>query len=223
VLYCLVWGLCSTLLRVVFGFRTYGRRNVPKSGGVILAINHASYLDPVIVGCGMTRAVNFMARDSLFVGPFGWLIGALNAFPVTRGGSDVKALKEYIARVSSGRVVMLFPEGTRTRDGLLQPLMSGVGMIAARAGVPVVPTYVAGSFRAWPRHRLLPSRADVAIYYDAPVSVEKEPGEGKRQHQERIRGIIESRLKRLEACCASSSVLHGGVQREGPAAAVGRG
>jgi 1-acyl-sn-glycerol-3-phosphate acyltransferase len=198
-LYAAAWVLCSALLRVWFGFRAYGRHHIPRSGGVILAINHQSYLDPVVVGCGSRRPVHFMARDTLFRGVFGLLIRALNAFPVVRGGGDVAALKQYIARVRGGKVVMLFPEGTRSRDGRIQRLLPGVGMLAVRAGAPVVPTYVSGTFDAWPRHRSLPRHAEIAIRFGSAITVERRDGESKRQHQERIRTAIDRRLRALEA------------------------
>jgi 1-acyl-sn-glycerol-3-phosphate acyltransferase len=197
VLYNFAWVLCSLLLRLVYDFRSIGRRNIPRHGGVILAINH----QPVVVGCGTTRPVHFMARATLFGGPFGALIRRLNAFPVERGGSDVRALREYIARVKSGNVVMLFPEGTRSTDGRLQALQPGVGMLAARAGAPIVPTYVSGTFRAWPRHRALPRWARVTIHYDRPVCVERHEGETKHEHQARVLDTIASRLARLERYC----------------------
>jgi 1-acyl-sn-glycerol-3-phosphate acyltransferase len=199
VFYTVAWLICSAVLRLFFGFRTRGRRNVPARGGVILAINHQSYLDPVIIGCAIPRPVQFMARETLFWGPFGRLIRALNAFPVSRGEADVRALREYVSRVKAGHAVLLFPEGTRTRDGRLQPLEAGVGMLAARAGAPVVPAYVDGAFRAWPRHRLLPRFAPVAVRFGRPIPVDRRQGEGRREHQERIREEIAARLREMEA------------------------
>jgi 1-acyl-sn-glycerol-3-phosphate acyltransferase len=197
--YALAWLLCSTGMRVFFGLRSHGRRNVPHAGGVILAVNHASYLDPVVVGCGVTRRVNFMARRTLFRGAFGRLIRALNAFPVERGEVDRGAVKEFLRRVSEGRVVMMFPEGTRTRDGRLGPLKPGIGALAVRAGAPVVPTYIRGTFEAWPRQRAWPRRAAISVRFGRPVEVERLPGETKRAQAERVREEIASRLSALEA------------------------
>jgi len=197
--YTAAWSVCLLSLKMLFGFRVHGRRNVPRTGGVILAVNHASYLDPVVVGCGLTRPVHFMARATLFQGLLGVLIRRLNAFPVERGGADRRAVKEFLARVDAGRAVMLFPEGTRTRDGVLQGFMPGVGALAVRAAAPVVPTYVAGTFAAWPRHRSLPRPAPVSIYFGRPMEVGRREGESKRAQQDRVREEIARRLRALEA------------------------
>lgn len=186
-------------MRIFFGLRTFGRGSVPKRGGVILAVNHASFIDPVVVGCGLTRPVHYMGRATLFRGLFAALIRALNAFPVARGGADRRAVKEFISRVRAGNAVMLFPEGTRTRDGRLGPIMPGAGALAIRAGAPVVPTYIGGTFDAWPRTRKLPRRAPISIHFDRPIRVDERPGESKRERQERIRSEIASRLRALEA------------------------
>ncbi len=195
----MAWIFCSTVMRVFFGLRTFGRGSVPKKGGVILAVNHASFLDPVVVGCGVTRPVHYMGRETLFKGLLAPLIRALNAFPVARGGADRRAVKEFIRRVRAGNTVMLFPEGTRTHDGRLGPIMPGVGALAIRAGAPVVPTYIGGTFDAWPRTRKLPRCVPITIHFDRPIQVHARPGESKRERQERIRSEIVSRLRALEA------------------------
>ena len=196
--YTLAWSVCSIVLRIFFGLRTRGRSNVPRKGGVILAVNHQSNLDPVVVGCGLTRPVHFMGKTALFRGVLGVLIRRVNAFPIRRGGADRGAVKEFIRRVQAGFPVMLFPEGTRTHDGRLGDIMPGVGGIAVRAGAPVVPTYIDGSFDAWPRHRKLPRRARLSITFGRPIPVERKAGETRHAQRERVRTEIERRLKALE-------------------------
>jgi 1-acyl-sn-glycerol-3-phosphate acyltransferase len=185
-------------MRILFGLRTRGRSNVPRKGGVILAVNHQGNLDPVVVGCGLTRPVHFMGKTALFRGFLGVLVRRLNSFPIRRGGADRGAVKEFIRRVQEGFPVMLFPEGTRTHDGMLGRIMPGVGGIAVRAGAPVVPTYIDGSFDAWPRHRKLPRLAQLSITFGRPIPVERKAGETKRAQQERVCVEIEKRLKALE-------------------------
>src|SRR4030095_8197153 len=106
------------LFTLYFRGRVFGLKNVPNEGGVLLACNHQSYFDPVSVTLPLYREGNYMARDTLFVNPhFKRLIESLNAFPVKRGASDVGAVKEIMRRLKDGKIVVVFPEATRTRDG----------------------------------------------------------------------------------------------------------
>ena len=127
---------------------------MPATGGVLLVSNHQSFVDPVLTTMALHREGNYMARDSLFSNPwFGRLIGYLNAFPVRRGTADLAAIKESMRRLRQGRVLLLFPEGTRTPNGRIQPLLPGMFAIAKKTGVPIVPVFVDGMFQAWPRHQ----------------------------------------------------------------------
>lgn len=156
--------------RLLFGLRTVGAGNVPASGGAILASNHQSYLDPVMVGCRLKRPCWFAARRSLFsFRPFGWLISRLGAFPIERGRVDARALRRAEEVLRSGGLLVIFPEGTRSADGRLGRVEPGVAALAARAGVPVVPAFVHGAWRAWPRSRRLPRPRRVAVFYGPPL------------------------------------------------------
>jgi 1-acyl-sn-glycerol-3-phosphate acyltransferase len=150
----------------LFQVRLYGIENVPRKGGVILACNHQSFFDPVLVGMGLPREIHFMARRSLFNNPvFGALIVVLNAFPISRDSRDVKGVKESIARLQSGCALLIFPEGTRTRDGNVAPVKAGIGMIAKRAAVPIVPVLIEGAYKVWPRNRILPGPGRVNVSF----------------------------------------------------------
>ncbi len=150
----------------LFQVRIYGLENVPRKGGVILACNHQSFIDPILVGMGLPREIHFMARRTLFKNPvFGALIVALNAFPISRDSRDVKGVKESIARLQSGHALLIFPEGTRTRDGNVAPVKAGIGMIAKRAAVPIVPVLIEGAYKVWPRSRILPGPGRVNVSF----------------------------------------------------------
>ncbi len=155
----------------LFGFRAYHVNRVPASGAVLYVVNHQSYLDPALVAAGTIRPMHFMARRSLFVGPFGWLIRSLNAFPVDRGRTDLKAIREASGLLARGRCVLIFPEGTRSEDGRIAPLHSGFGMLARRTGARIQPVYVAGAYRAWPRQRKLPRRRPIRVLFGRPMDV----------------------------------------------------
>ena len=152
-------------------FTARGAENVPVTGGCIIVSNHASFLDPPILGAGIRhRQVRFMARDTLFQGRFmRRLMPNLGVIPLDRTRGDISALRKAIQLLKSGAVVGLFPEGTRSPDGNLQAPKGGIGFLIAKAGVPVVPAYIAGSFRAYPRGARFIHPAKVSIIYGTPI------------------------------------------------------
>jgi len=181
-----VWyGVLQQVARVVFvtvfGIRVFGREHLPRRGGVLVVSNHQSYLDPVLAAVGMPRPYHPMARASLFrLAPFAWLIRSLHAFPVRRGSADLGAVREALRRLKGGAVVLVFPEGTRTRDGSIGRLQAGPVLLARRAGVPILPMVIDGAFEAWPRTRLLPRPHGIRVACGRPVATE-ELAEGKAE------------------------------------------
>ena len=166
--------LCRMFGSAAFGVRCFDRHNVPASGGAVLASNHQSFLDPMVVGLGMHRQVNYMARDSLFRNfAFGWLIRSVNAFPVKRNTADLGAIKEALRRLKNGRLVLLFGEGTRTHDGRIAPLEPGIVMLARKAQVPVIPVTIDGAFEVWPRHHKLWQFGVIRVIYGRPMSPDR--------------------------------------------------
>ena len=143
---------------------------------MILASNHQSYLDPVLIGTHVLRPLCFLARESLFRVPLlGGLIRRLNAFPVRRGGAAARAaLRTAEGILKSDQAVVLFPEGTRTVDGKMQPLKSGVYLIARRARCPVVPVLIVGAFEAWPRQRKVPWFSSIRMIFGEPIIIQEE-------------------------------------------------
>ncbi|HCN20620.1 MAG TPA: 1-acyl-sn-glycerol-3-phosphate acyltransferase [Planctomycetia bacterium] len=157
-----VWyGFLRILAQLVFPafwrYRSFGRENIPDSGGVLIVSNHQSYADPLLIGVGLNRQIHIMARRSLFHKHvlFRWLILSLNAFPLNNNGSDVGAIKEAIRRLKRGNLVLMFPEGTRTEDGSIGEIHPGIAAIAKRSCTPVVPAVIDGAFETWPRTRKL--------------------------------------------------------------------
>lgn len=138
----IVW----TLARLFFRLKVIGASNVPREGGVIVAANHNSYFDIPLLGCALARRADNIAKAELFqnrlVGAFFRMLGG---FPVRRGAIDRQALSEAIRRLRKGRLLAMYPEGTRSRDGRLQPPKPGVGMLVAQSGAKVVPAYIRGT------------------------------------------------------------------------------
>ncbi len=172
-LYAFCRFLCQWFCTLYIRARCFGIHHVPRQGGALLVCNHQSFMDPVLVGIALPREASFMARDSLFRHPlFGRLIRNLNAFPVRRGTADIGAIKESLRRLKQGHLLVLFPEGTRTPNGRIGPMLPGLGAIAKKARLPIVPTLVDGMQEAWPRDRLLPRTGSVIVEYGRPLRAE---------------------------------------------------
>ena len=168
------YRLAYTLL---FRIRAWGVENVPQEGGALVVSNHQSFLDPPAVGLPLTRPVHFLARSSLFRWPgVGWLLRHKQAIPIERGTGDLAAIRTAVDLLRRGHALVLFPEGTRSRDGSVGKFQPGFAMIAARARVPIVPVAIDGSFEAWPRTRRVPRPHPVRVLYGEPMP----PPEGRK-------------------------------------------
>jgi 1-acyl-sn-glycerol-3-phosphate acyltransferase len=194
-LYAVLKPIAVALMRLLFRLEVVNAGLVPATGPVLLVSNHVSMLDPPLVGGAAPRPLVFMAKEELFRIPlFGRLIRALNARPVRRDGSDMRALKAALAVLAEGHAVLVFPEGTRGEEGgTLREGKPGVGMLAVLSGAPVVPVFVSGSGAALPRGRALPRPTKVRVSFGPPLTFKSEgknggrnqgrndgPGQGKR-------------------------------------------
>ncbi len=187
--------LCRVITMLLFKARVSGRRNVPATGPVLLVCNHQSHLDPVLATMALDREASFMARDNLFRNRFfRSLIESLNAFPIRRNTADMSAIKESLRRLRHGWALVLFPEGTRTPDGRIQPMLPGLGAIARKAAVPIVPTLIDGAFQSWPRQSPLPRPGNVIIEYGRPIF----PGEYADKTVEELMEMVRGRLVAMQ-------------------------
>ena len=154
-------------IHLYFRLRRRGRGHIP-GGPVILASNHRSFLDPFLIGCCLRRPVYFVAKRELFENRLqGWFLNCCGAFPVRRGEADEESVKTALALLERGEAVVIFPEGTRIREGSLGEPKRGVGRLALESGAPVVPVAVLGSDRA--RRRLLIRPVKVAVRCGPPL------------------------------------------------------
>ena len=161
------WALKAFIL-VYFRLRRLGSEHIPK-GGVILAANHRSFLDPFVIGCCIGRPIYFVAKQELFKNPLiGWFLNCMGAFPVRRGASDEDSVDTSLALLARGQAVVIFPEGTRIRAGSLAAPKRGVGRLALQSGAPVVPVAITGSERARNGYRIRPVK--VHIRCGAPLT-----------------------------------------------------
>ena len=188
--YRIAWTCFRAMYATYFRWRVFGAENVPLQGGVILASNHASFLDPPLVGCGLKREINYLARESLFRFPgIGALLRSWNAVPVDRDGGGAKGLKIILDRLLNGAGIILFPEGTRTKDGNLQPARSGIGLTVIKSQAPVVPVRVFGTFEAYGRKHKFPRPHRVVVKYGKPMNFDTLRAESKSCDKTRLKEI----------------------------------
>jgi 1-acyl-sn-glycerol-3-phosphate acyltransferase len=167
--YSLCWVVCWAFCKVLFRFHYSGRGNVPMAGPMLVVSNHQSHLDPVLIGVACPRQVGALARASLFVGPFGWLIRSFGAVPVERG-SAAGGIKALLGMLKAGEAAIVFPEGTRTTDGALQAFQTGFCAIARRGGATIVPTTIDGAFTALPRGAKFPRPRPITLRFNEPIT-----------------------------------------------------
>ena len=149
--YWLGYNLSRLAGHLLFHYRVLHRERMIQTGPVIVAMNHQSFLDPPLAGINCDRAIYFLARRSLLHSPvLGWLLPKLSVIPVDQEAIDRSALKTLIRVIKEGNAALVFPEGTRTPDGTLQPAQPGVGLVIAKTRAPVVPMRIFGAFDAWP-------------------------------------------------------------------------
>lgn len=177
------------LARTVWRARVFGTDNVPRSGPLIVACNHLSYLDPPIMGCLCPRRISYMAKKELFAMPLlGPMIRALGAYPVDRQGSAMAAIRRSLSVLQAGGAVGIFPEGTRNRDGTVPP-QTGVALLASLARAPVVPACVRGTDRAL---RL----AHVDVAFGPPLAPAAE-GKATREDLAKFTTAVMTAIERL--------------------------
>lgn len=167
VFYGFFWSLARYISKLIFRLKIINVDYIPEKGPFILAANHISYADPPILGSFVPREIHFMAKKELFRNKlFGALISRLNSHPVDRRGFDRKSINHSINLLQSGEGLLVFPEGTRSKNGEFLPARPGVGMIAKKSAVPIVPAYISGS------NRLLsgfPGRVKSGVIFGRPI------------------------------------------------------
>ena len=201
--YLLVWITCRVLFKLYFRWRIYNVERVPLDGGVIIAANHASYLDPPFIGVALWRHVNFLAREDIFDLPvLGWVLRDWQVVPVDREGGGAVGLKAILDRLLAGRGIVLFPEGTRTHDGKLRPVRSGIGLTVIKSTAPVVPVRIFGSYAAYGRHIFVPRPRHVAVKFGEPLHFEQLRAEAKICSKPRLKEIYQQVADEIMAAVA---------------------
>jgi 1-acyl-sn-glycerol-3-phosphate acyltransferase len=201
--YFLGWCFFRALYALYFRWRVFNPERVPQTGAVILAANHASFLDPPVIGAALRRPINYLARESLFRFPgIGALLRSWNSVPVDREGGGAAGLKAILNRLLAGGGIILFPEGTRTRDGKLQPARSGIGLTVIKSTALVVPVRVFGSFEAFGRDHMFPLPRRLTVKFGVPLRFENLRAEAKHCSKARLKEIYQQIADEIMAAIA---------------------
>lgn len=158
------------LFKICFSYKVRYAWNVPRKGPFIIASNHLSFLDPAAAGFVTKRQVCFLAREDLFDNIFfNWWGRSVGAIPISRSRFSLGAIKGSLDRLNKGYIVAVFPEGTRSKNGSIQDPKAGVGFLAVKAGVPVLPILIRGSDRALPKHAVMVRLKPIEVRVGKPV------------------------------------------------------
>jgi 1-acyl-sn-glycerol-3-phosphate acyltransferase len=201
----MIYWFAHTSSRLVgwlfFRHRTLHRDLLPEVGGALIVANHVSYLDPAVVGASFRKPIYYLARKSLFKGFLGWLLPRIQVLPVDRGKGDLASMKRILSLLREGNRVLIFPEGTRSMDGALQPAEAGIGFIIAKCDVPVIPVRIFGAFECFPRGSHWPRPGRLTIVPGPPVDFSGLPADltGRDRYQacadQAMRALAEVRLE----------------------------
>ena len=188
-----LWTTIRVLVKIVFAIMARvhlsGLENVPAEGPFIIASNHLSWFDVPLVPAHFSRPVIYMAKEETFQGRIGWLVRFLGAFPVKRGEADRQALRTAGEQLKEGNIIVIFPEGTRSKTHTMAQGHSGLGMIALRSGAPVLPVAISGSEKL-----LKKFRPRVTITYGQPMILKPK---GQKVTREDVDAATEQVMHRI--------------------------
>ncbi|RJP26992.1 MAG: 1-acyl-sn-glycerol-3-phosphate acyltransferase [Candidatus Omnitrophota bacterium] len=172
-LYRIQWQLYRLFARSYFRLSVRGWERIPSTGAVLIAANHSSFLDPPLVGLGVHRQIATLAKEELFAIPIlGRWIHSLGVRPIARGQGDIKAVRLAMRLLHEGNALLIFPEGTRSPDGVIQPFENGLAWLSIKTQTPVVPIYIDGAFRAMPKHAWFPWPVKIRMMIGEPIQPE---------------------------------------------------
>jgi len=190
----IVRGIVLLYLKFAYRIQCSGHEHIPRKGPIIYVSNHQSHLDPPIVGVLITdRPFSGMARSTLFTSKaFAWIIRGIGAIPIEKGRGDSGAMKAGLDELAKGRCLLIFPEGTRTRDGAMAEFQRGAMLLIKRSAAPVVPVAIEGAFDVWPIGRKFPKfTGRIRVQAGPAISAEELMRDGADAGLERLKRIIE--------------------------------
>jgi 1-acyl-sn-glycerol-3-phosphate acyltransferase len=190
-MYWITWTIVKIIFPFLFPIKVYGRENIPRKTAFILASNHRSNIDPMIIPICCYFKMGFVAKEELFKNKFlGWLLPQLGAISIRRGSSDVSALKQVLKALKSGKPMLIFPEGTRVLDEADRKVQSGVGFIVSKSKVPVIPLYIEGTEKVMPPRSRSLHRHPVTLTFGKPIN----PAEWEGHSYEQISADVMEKI-----------------------------
>ncbi|MDR2346982.1 MAG: 1-acyl-sn-glycerol-3-phosphate acyltransferase [Planctomycetaceae bacterium] len=185
----------SLFFMIFYRSRFFGCNNMPSQGGLIVAANHQSYYDPVLIAAGLRRRLNFLAKKQLFkFKPLAWLIDFLDAIPLDIDGIGYEGIKISIRRLRNGEAILIFPEGARTWDGEIDEFKKGSLSLAKQTNSAILPTAIDGCYQSWPRINKLPYLwGRIRVIYGKAITYD----EFKNLSEEELRKLVHSKITEL--------------------------
>jgi 1-acyl-sn-glycerol-3-phosphate acyltransferase len=197
--YAMLWCPCYAIAQVWFRFRFSGKAVVPVEGPVLLVSNHQSNLDPVLVGIACPRQLKYLARQGLFFWPFSLWIRSLGAVPIDRERGALAGIRTTLDLLKKGNAVLVFPEGSRTPDGNLFPMLPGFCLLARRSGATIVPVGIVGAYHALKRGTIFARPHPIRLAFGPPITKQQ----AAELSDEQLTALVESRIREamgLPAC-----------------------
>jgi 1-acyl-sn-glycerol-3-phosphate acyltransferase len=191
--YTLLWCPCYAISQIWFRYRFSGRAYVPRTGPVLLVSNHQSHL----VGLACPRQLKYLARQGLFFWPFSLWIRSLGAVPIDRDRGSISGIRTTLELLKNGNAVVVFPEGSRTPDGKMHPLLPGFCLLARRSGATIVPVAIDGAFRAMPRGSAFARPAKISLAFAPPIPRQQYEAMGDQQLTQLVTTRIASAAESL--------------------------
>jgi len=202
--YFLGWWFFRIYTGLYHRRQVFNEERVPRTGGVILASNHLSYIDPPLVGCSTRRVIHYLARASAFKGAIGGaILRSWNSIPVVRDGGSAKGLRTILERLKEGRAIMMFPEGTRSPDGTQQSARPGIGLMIAKSDAPVIPVRVFGTYEAYGRHHAIPRPRRVQVKFGEALKFKELRAEASGCNPDRRREVYDEISSELMSTIAA--------------------
>ncbi|NGX31635.1 MAG: Cytidylate kinase [Chlamydiae bacterium] len=191
--------LFKVLFKIFYRYKVYGKEHLSK-GAAIIASHHASFIDPIFVGVASNDPIHYFARKSLFKNKLlKFIFKRIYTYPIGRGGLDLKAIKVAQNFLRDGKKIVLFPEGTRSPDGTIQPLREGAALIAIRTHTKIIPTHLIGTFKVWPKSKKFPRLfGKIVCIFGSPLDPKLWGMYGRKEAQIQITKALADKLHELD-------------------------